>query len=92
MLFELILICYLSSGAVIDNLGDWTLKKITGIDKGAMVEISRKVGDGHKLEVPKWCAVVKQAKAHSDWQSLYSNDTITIEEGTDIIFYDHPVQ
>jgi len=82
MLFELILICYLSMGATIDDLGDWELKKVTGIDNGAMVEISRKVGDGHVLRVPKWCSIVKKAKADSSWQVIDHAD-----EGT--IFYDH---
>jgi len=98
MLFELILICYLSTGMSIDNLGDWELKKITGIDNGAMVEISRKVGDGHVLAVPKWCSIVKKAKVDSSWDTsviLTPNvyigdpidDAININEGT--ITYDH---
>jgi len=60
MLYELILICYLSSGMSIDNLGDWEFKKITGTKEGAVVEISRKVGDGHVLKVPKWCSIVQK--------------------------------
>lgn len=58
-MFELILICYLSVGMELTNFGDWSLKSVQGLDKGAMVEITREVEDGYTLKIPGWCQVVR---------------------------------
>ncbi len=74
-MFELILICYLSVGAELTNFGEWSLKSVQGLNRGAKVEIQREVEDGYTLKIPAWCqVVVPDQTVGSDWMSLDLHD------------------